>query len=423
MGWHAASGTRIRSSSSTITPGGERQHIAPGFVIIDFSHSMTGADLQSLMEKVITAFDGNFSYLFAIPGDYAVSSDPDVWLDTASVPQVEPRDLSGSEQDAGSQLASRTEAIGDDKPEEELSAGDVTSSSSSAGDTVSLERNSALGNDTPLPFPPAVSFAQPKDRRSLDGSCTSMVAVEGGEGELAGLGEKEEELDSTTDIPAPSSISRNSMRPLSPFRRHSLEPGKNAAMKQKSIRGANNHSPSPFFASFDVPSLSWCPSGVQFAAMGPDFNCRSYSLEDLAGDSDEKKKPSANLEAASQGTKDPPQSQLTSNQCGSLVLLTEELEQGKIRDYDHQMLQAPHPQGFNFYTSSVSSPLTKSMSPMSIHKPPLDRCFEYLNLFSAKGSTLISQWSKSYHITLASFLEALIWGGIHYLLLQCKAEL
>jgi len=106
------------------------------------------------------------------------------------------------------------------QPEEEQSVCDVTSSSSSADDTMSLERNSSLGSDTFLPFPPMVNFGQPKDRHSLDGSCTSMVAAEGGE--------KEEELDSITDVPAHSSVLRNSMRPLSPFRRHSWGPGKNA---------------------------------------------------------------------------------------------------------------------------------------------------------------------------------------------------
>ncbi|NXY86311.1 AKP13 protein, partial [Alcedo cyanopectus] len=105
------------------------------------------------------------------------------------------------------------------QPEEEQSVGDITSSSSSADDTVSLERNSSLGSDTSLPFPPAVNFIQPKD--SLDGSCTNMVAIEGGE--------KEEELDSITDVPPHSSVLRSSMRPLSPFRRHSWGPGKNAS--------------------------------------------------------------------------------------------------------------------------------------------------------------------------------------------------
>uniref|UniRef100_A0A8C5NNY6 A-kinase anchoring protein 13 n=1 Tax=Junco hyemalis TaxID=40217 RepID=A0A8C5NNY6_JUNHY len=211
------------------------------------------------------------------------------------------------------------------QPEEEQSACDVTSSSSSADDTVSLERNSSLGSDTSLPFPPVGSFAQPKDRHSLDGSCTNMVCSEGGE--------KEEELDSITDVPTPSSVLRGSMRPLSPFRRHSWGPGKNATNEAE-------------------------------------INQRSYSLEGLTGDSGENKKPSTNLEASSLSSKDLRRSPLASNQ--SLVLLTEELEQGEIRDYNHQVHQTSQPQGFNFCTSAASSPLTKSMSLMSISKPVLD---------------------------------------------------
>ncbi|XP_010082150.1 PREDICTED: A-kinase anchor protein 13-like, partial [Pterocles gutturalis] len=208
--------------------------------------------------------------------------------------------------------------------EEEQSACDVTSSSSSADDTMSLERNSSLGSDTSLPFPPMGNFIQPKDRHSLDGSCINMVAAEGGE--------KEEELDSITDVPAPSSVLRNSMRPLSPFRRHSWGPGKNATNEAE-------------------------------------INQRSYSLEGLAGDSGENKKPSTSLEAASLSSKDLSRSPLASNQCGSLVLLTEELEQGELEDFHHQMHQPSPPQGFNFCSSTVSSPLTKSMSLMSISKP------------------------------------------------------
>ncbi|KAM6257413.1 A-kinase anchor protein 13 isoform 2-T2 [Porphyrio hochstetteri] len=233
------------------------------------------------------------------------------------------------------------------QPEEEQFACDITSSSSSADDTLFLERKSSLGSDISLPFPPTVNFIQPKDRHSLDGSCTNMVAAEGGE--------KEEELDSITDVPPHSSVLRNSMRPLSPFRRHSWGPGKNATNE----------------AEINQRSLSWCPSDVQFIAMGPDFTCRSYSLEGLAGDSDENKKPSGNLET-SLSSKDLRRSPLANNQCGSLVLLTEELEQREIRDYDHQMHQTSQPQGFNFCSSAVSSSLTKSMSLMSISKPALD---------------------------------------------------
>nr|XP_026647133.1 A-kinase anchor protein 13 isoform X12 [Zonotrichia albicollis] len=232
---------------------------------------------------------------------------------------------SGSESDLFPLPGDGMEDLVFGKPEEEQSACDVTSSSSSADDTVSLERNSSLGSDTSLPFPPVGSFAQPKDRHSLDGSCTNMVCSEGGE--------KEEELDSITDVPTPSSVLRGSMRPLSPFRRHSWGPGKNATNEAE-------------------------------------INQRSYSLEGLTGDSGESKKPSANLEASSLSSKDLRRSPLASNQ--SLVLLTEELEQGEIRDYNHQVHQTSQPQGFNFCTSAASSPLTKSMSLMSISKPVLD---------------------------------------------------
>ncbi|XP_050834223.1 A-kinase anchor protein 13 isoform X4 [Serinus canaria] len=252
------------------------------------------------------------------------------------------------------------------QPEEEQSACDVTSSSSSADDTMSLERNSSLGSDTSLPFPPVGSFTQPKDRHSLDGSCTNMVSSEGGE--------KEEELDSITDVPTPSSVLRNSMRPLSPFRRHSWGPGKNATNE----------------AEINQRSLSWCPSGVQYIAMGPDFTCRSYSLEGLAGDSGENKKPSTNLEASSLSSKELRRSPLASNQ--SLVLLTEELEQGEIRDYNHQVRQTSQPPGFSFCSAAVSSPLTKSMSLMSISKPVLDSA---QSLGGSMGSSVQSIYEES----------------------------
>ncbi|NXP19035.1 AKP13 protein, partial [Scytalopus superciliaris] len=253
---------------------------------------------------------------------------------------------SGSESDLFPLPGDGMEDLVFGKPEEEQSACDVTSSSSSADDTMSLERNSSLGSDTSLPFPPTVNFVQAKDRHSLDGSCTNMVASEGGE--------KEEELDSITDVPAHSSVLRNSMRPLSPFRRHSWGPGKNATNEAE----INQRS-----------SMRVLGDGIK----KPPIHRRSYSLEGLAGDSGENKKPSTNLEASSLSSKDLRRSPLASNQCGSLVLLTEELEQGEIRDYDHQVHQTSQPQGFNFCSSAASSPLTKSMSLMSISKPVVDR--------------------------------------------------
>ncbi|NXV82298.1 AKP13 protein, partial [Atlantisia rogersi] len=250
--------------------------------------------------------------------------------------------------------------------EEEQFACDITSSSSSADDTLFLERKSSLGSDISLPFPPTVNFIQPKDRHSLDGSCTNMVAAEGGE--------KEEELDSITDVPPHSSVLRNSMRPLSPFRRHSWGPGKNATNEAE----INQRS-----------SMRVLGDGIK----KPPIHRRSYSLEGLAGDSDENKKPSGNLEASSLSSKDLRRSPLANNQCGSLVLLTEELEQREIRDYDHQMHQTSQPQGFNFCSSTVSSSLTKSMSLMSISKPALDSDIseEGSSVHPSKGGTKVSR--------------------------------
>lgn len=92
---------------------------------------------------------------------------------------------------------------------------------------MSLERNSSLGSDISLPH--ALNLNRPKERHTVDGSCINMGAAGGRESELGGSGEMEEEMDSITEVPAHSSVLRNSMRPLSPFRRHSWGPGKNAA--------------------------------------------------------------------------------------------------------------------------------------------------------------------------------------------------
>ncbi|XP_043380605.1 A-kinase anchor protein 13 isoform X7 [Chelonia mydas] len=221
------------------------------------------------------------------------------------------------------------------QPEEEPCACDVTSYSSSADDTVSLERNSSLGSDISLPH--ALNLNRPKERHTVDGSCINMGAAGGRESELGGSGEMEEEMDSITEVPAHSSVLRNSMRPLSPFRRHSWGPGKNAANEAE-------------------------------------INHRSYSLEGLAGDSDDNKKPSSNLETSSLSSKDLRRSPLANDERGSLVSLTEEeveSEQGEIRGFDHQTRQRSQPHGFNFCTSATS-PLTKSISLMTITQPGLD---------------------------------------------------
>ncbi|XP_048724157.1 A-kinase anchor protein 13 isoform X9 [Caretta caretta] len=244
------------------------------------------------------------------------------------------------------------------KPEEEPCACDVTSYSSSADDTVSLERNSSLGSDISLPH--ALNLNRPKERHTVDGSCINMGAAGGRESELGGSGEMEEEMDSITEVPTHSSVLRNSMRPLSPFRRHSWGPGKNAANEAE-------------------------------------INHRSYSLEGLAGDSDDNKKPSSNLETSSLSSKDLRRSPLANDERGSLVSLTEEeveSEQGEIRGFDHQTRQRSQPHGFSFCTSATS-PLTKSISLMTITQPGLDSTRSF-NSTSSSLSQSVSEESGNF---------------------------
>ncbi|XP_053128083.1 A-kinase anchor protein 13 isoform X3 [Hemicordylus capensis] len=262
------------------------------------------------------------------------------------------------------------------QPEEEQSTGDSMSSSSSADDTISLERNSSLGSNISLPQALGLS-SRPKDQSSPDGSCSHMTSAEGQDGEAAVSGELEEELDSITEVPPHSSVLRNSMRPLSPFRRHSWGPGKNASNEaeinhRSSMRMLGEGGRKP---PTHRRSLSWCPLGVHSTAMGADMNGRSYSLEGLAREADGAKKPSSGLETESLNTKDLQQSPLANDERGSLVSLTEEeleSEQGELRGFGRQIRQRSQPRAFSFTANPVSPPLTKSMSLMAIAQPGPD---------------------------------------------------
>ncbi|XP_048337627.1 A-kinase anchor protein 13 isoform X3 [Sphaerodactylus townsendi] len=237
------------------------------------------------------------------------------------------------------------------KHEEEQSAGDSMSSGSSADDTLSLERNSSLGSDISLPQ--AMNPHQLPDRYSLDGGTCNARSGEGPDSEFAVSRELEEELDSITDVPPPSSVLRNPMRPLSPFRRHSWGPGKNASSEAE-------------------------------------VNHRSYSLEGLAGEADCIKKPVSHLEMASLNAKDLQQNPLANDERGSLVSLTEEeleSEQGEMGGFDLQGRKRSQPHAFSFGAHPVISPLTKSTSLMAItHTGP-----DSSRSFSGSGSNSVPQ--------------------------------
>ncbi|XP_066095362.1 A-kinase anchor protein 13 isoform X14 [Saccopteryx bilineata] len=246
---------------------------------------------------------------------------------------------SGSESDLFHSPSEEVDSIVFPKPEEEPSACDITGSSSSTDDTASLDRHSYHGSDVSLPH--ITNLNRSRDQQSLDGFYSHGVGAEGreSESEPAGPGEmEEEEMDSITEVPASCSVLRSSMRSLSPFRRHSWGPGKNAASD-----GEMNH--------------------------------RSFSLEGLTGGAGVGMKPSSSLEVNSADAQERRHPFSAEERGDSLVSLSEEdLESGQRehRMFGQQTCHRTKQQGFNYCTSAISSTLTKSVSLMTISHPGLD---------------------------------------------------
>ncbi|XP_014400919.1 PREDICTED: A-kinase anchor protein 13 isoform X2 [Myotis brandtii] len=262
---------------------------------------------------------------------------------------------SGSDSDLFHSPSEDVDSIVFSKPEEEQSVCDITGSSSSTDDTASLDRHSSHGSDVSLPQMPALHRS--REQQSLDGFYSPGVGAEGreSESEPAGSGEmEEEEMDSITEVPANCSVLRSSLRSLSPFRRHSWGPGKNAASD-----GEMSH--------------------------------RSFSLEGLAGGAGVGNTPSSSLEGNSANAKELRHPFGGEERGDSLVSLSEEdLESGQRehRMFGHQTCHRSKQQGFNYCTSAVSSTLTKSVSLMTISHPGFDS-------------------SRSFHNTSANLTESI----------------
>uniref|UniRef100_A0A8C5VGY3 A-kinase anchoring protein 13 n=1 Tax=Microcebus murinus TaxID=30608 RepID=A0A8C5VGY3_MICMU len=309
---------------------------------------------------------------------------------------------SGSDSDLFHSPSDEMDSIIFPKPEEEQLICDITGSSSSTDDTASLDRHSSHGSDVSLS---QISKSnRSRDRQSLDGFYSPGVGADGreSESEPAGPGDmEEEEMDSITEVPANCSVLRSSMRSLSPFRRHSWGPGKNAASDgemnlRSSMRVLGDVVRRP---PIHRRSMSWCPSGVQYsAALSADFNYRSFSLEGLTGDAGVENKPSSSLEVNSANTKELRHPFSGEKRRDSLVSLSEEdLESGQRehRRFD-QACHRSKQQGFNYCTSAISSPLTKSISLMTISHPGLDN-------------------SRPFHTTSANLTESITEENFNFL--------
>ncbi|EDM08539.1 A kinase (PRKA) anchor protein 13, isoform CRA_c, partial [Rattus norvegicus] len=247
---------------------------------------------------------------------------------------------SGSDSDLFHSPSDEMDSIIFSKPEEEQLLCDTTGSSSSTDDTASLDRHSSHGSDVSLPQTSKLNRS--RNHQSSNGFFSHGVDPESreGESEPAGSGEmEEEEMDSITEVPANRSFLRNSMRSLSPFRRHSWGPGKNAASDAE-------------------------------------MNQRSFSLEGLTGGGGVGNKPSSSLEISSANSSELRNPFSGEEQRSSLMSLSEEhLEPDQRqhhRMFDQQTCYRSKQQGFNYCTSAISSPLTKSISLMTISHPGLD---------------------------------------------------
>ncbi|KAL1774113.1 A-kinase anchor 13 [Sigmodon hispidus] len=287
---------------------------------------------------------------------------------------------SGSDSDLFRSPSDEMDSIIFSKPEEEQLLCDTTASSSSTDDTASLDRHSSHGSDVSLPQTSKLNRS--RNHQSSAGFFSHGVGPERRESgsEPGGSADmEEEEMDSITEVPANCSFLRSSMRSLSPFRRHSWGPGKNAAsdadMNQRSsmqVLGDVVRRP-----PIHRRSMSWCPSGVQYsAALNADFNFRSFSLEGLTGGAGVGNKPSSSLEMSSANSSELRNPFSGEEQRDSLMSLSEEhLEPDQRqhhRMFDHQTCHRSKQQGFNYCTSAISSPLTKSISLMAISHPGLD---------------------------------------------------
>ncbi|KAJ7997839.1 hypothetical protein DPEC_G00216330 [Dallia pectoralis] len=177
-------------------------------------------------------------------------------------------------------------------------------------------------------------------------------------------GEEEEKKDKLAEVSVCPTVLRSTIRPLSPFRRHSWGPGKNPAgetdMNQRSSLPSQGEGKPPK-PTFHRRSMSWCPSNISPTQLEP-IDSRSYSLEGLAGDQGAETAP-VGVGIGPRGTR------LDSEERGSLLSLTEEQESELGDCLDNQKsgraLPLRHPE-------MPHQVLTKSVSMLAISNRDLD---------------------------------------------------
>ncbi|XP_040893517.1 A-kinase anchor protein 13 isoform X2 [Toxotes jaculatrix] len=225
-------------------------------------------------------------------------------------------------------------------------------------------------------------------------SWKSETEDRGGGGGTEVGGEEEEKKDQLPENPVSSAIFRTSIRSLSPFRRHSWEPGRSNAAADtdltqrrpsvpsssslKSLSGEVKRVKPPLHRR----SMSWCPSNLH-PSYQEQIDSRSYSLEGLEVQREGVQAQSPSLSdqeerAAGRSLR------LDTKDRGSLVSLTEEEQEGDGTSTDSQMshhvlsMTTSCPAMFHHQT------LTKSISMVTISHRDIDG----LSSFSSNSGSL-----------------------------------
>ncbi|KAM4619268.1 uncharacterized protein ACJ7VT_008478 [Polymixia lowei] len=192
----------------------------------------------------------------------------------------------------------------------------------------------------------------------------------GGEG---GGGEEEERKDQLTENPVTSAILRASIRSLSPFRRHSWEPGRNnptgdTDLAQRSSLKSLSAEVKRTKPALHRRSMSWCPSNLPRPDQEQVDN-RSYSLEGL-----EVEKGAGQASCPSLGVSEREERSAargvrldSQERCGgSLVSLTEEDQEGDASSIDSQSSHRVVSMTTSCPAMSHHQTLTKSISMVTI---------------------------------------------------------
>ncbi|XP_056256356.1 A-kinase anchor protein 13 isoform X2 [Seriola aureovittata] len=252
------------------------------------------------------------------------------------------------------------------KNDEPVTGGDSTSevsvSCSSTDDTASVGPSSSSPEGSQ-----GLGCSWSPEEGVQTGAATSAGLDGGGGGGAAGDAE-EEAKDRVTEVPRRSCLLRNSLRSLSPLRRHSWGPGKNNGGDTEMNQRSSIRSPGEGKPTFHRRSISWCPPDAPHSHGVEVVSSFSYSLEGLSGGPEELRGPTTQGPRILEPLRMPRQD---SDDRGSLVSLTEEQEELG----DHGRLHDPKSRRYRPLRNScppMSLPLTKSVSMLAISQRDID---------------------------------------------------